>query len=109
MTLSIVGEDRGDVGWKPSESRSLAKWLGSLGQFGQAPDYYFIAEAAKELGMGYRELEQDQARERWMSHAFTLLQGRHKGEHLVQLNPVFIEMQKKRQDELEKAQKRRGR
>ena len=44
-----------------------------------------------------------------MSHAFTLLQGRRKGEHTAPLNPEFIRMQKKRQDELEKAQKRGGR
>ena len=58
--------------------------------------------------MGFR-VELDPERERLMSRAFTLLQGRHKGEHSMQLNPEFIMIQKKRRGESDKAQKNGGR
>jgi hypothetical protein len=91
---------------KPSESRSLSKWLGSLGKYGEPPDYYFIHAAAKELGMSYVELEDHPERERLMTIAFTLSHGRDDGEHMMQCNPEFIRMQKKRSDEQTKAAKR---
>ena len=94
--------------WKPSESRSLSKWLGSLGKYGEPPTSYFILEAAKELGMSYADLEAHDERERLMTIAFTLSHGRSEGEHMMQCNPEFIRIQKKRSDEQSKAQKIRG-
>ena len=93
---------------KPSQSRSLSKWLGSLGLYGEPPIEYFIGEAAKELGMSFVDLESHDDRERLMSIAFTLSHGKQEGEHLMQCNPEFVRMQKKRQGELTKAQKRSG-
>jgi hypothetical protein len=88
---------------KPSESRSLSKWLGSLGRYGEPPDYYFIHAAAKELGMSYIDLESHDERERLMSIAFTLSHGRDEGEHMMQCNPEFVALMNKRNKEQEKA------
>jgi hypothetical protein len=96
------------VGGKKADARSLSKWLGSLGDHGEPPHEYFIAEAAKELGMSYADLERDPERERYMTIAFTLSQGRSEGEHMMQCNPIFIKKQKKRQGEIERANKRSG-
>lgn len=56
--------------------------------------------------MSYTELESREDRERLMSIAFTLQQGISEGEHTMQCNPKFIASQKKRNKELEKANKR---
>ena len=88
----------------PYESRSLSKWLGSLGQFGEPSHEYFIAEAAKELGCSFMELEAHPERERLMAVAFTLSIGRADGEHAMQCNPIFIQKQRERQKQIEKAQ-----
>jgi hypothetical protein len=72
------------------------------------PVEYFIAEAAKELGCSYIELERDPERERYMAIAFTLSSGRAEGEHMMQCNPKFIAKQKQRQKEIEKANKKGG-
>jgi hypothetical protein len=84
----------------------LAKWLGSLGKYGEPPDSYFIHAASKELGMSYAELESHDERERLMTIAFTLSHGRDEGEHMMQCNPEFIKMQKVRSQQQSKAQKR---
>lgn len=56
--------------------------------------------------MSFAELERHDERERLMSIAFTLQSGISEGEHQMQCNPVFIQMQKQRQKELDKANKR---
>jgi hypothetical protein len=56
--------------------------------------------------MSYVELESHDERERLMTIAFTLSHGRDDGEHMMQCNPEFIRMQKKRSDEQTKAAKR---
>lgn len=58
--------------------------------------------------MSFVELEDHPERERLMVIAFTLSQGRADGEHMMQCNPEFVRMQKKRAEEQQKAQKKRG-
>lgn len=89
-------------------ARSLSKWLGSLGKYGEPPIEYFILEAAKELGMSYAELEARGDRERLMTIAFTISQGKTEGEHTMQCNPEFIAIQKKKSKEIEKANGKAG-
>jgi hypothetical protein len=57
--------------------------------------------------MSYSALEDHPERERLMVIAFTLSQARADGEHMMQCNPEFIKMQKKRSDEQQKAQKKK--
>jgi hypothetical protein len=58
--------------------------------------------------MGYPDLEGHPERERLMVIAFTLSQGKADGEHAMQCNPVFVQMQKKRSEEQQKASKKGG-
>ena len=58
--------------------------------------------------MSYADLEAHDERERLMSIAFTLSHGKQEGEHQMQCNPEFVRLQKQRQGELSKAQKKGG-
>jgi hypothetical protein len=89
------------------KARSLSKWLGSLGRFGEPCDEYFISEAAKELGMGYADLEDHPERERLMTIAFTLAAGKADGEHAMKCNPEFIRQQKTKAEKEERAFKKK--
>lgn len=90
------------MGRRRKKAAGLSKWIGSLGEFGEPPVEYFIAKAAKELGMTYFEMEQHPERERLMAIAFTLSEGQAEGEFQVQLVKEFWMRHREREKKIAK-------
>lgn len=90
---------------KRTQAEQISKWLGSLGKYGQPPESYFIAEAAKILGCSFIELNYHADRFDLMRTAFTLNWGRADGEYMRELNPEYIRKRKAAENKVTEAQK----
>ncbi len=91
---------------KRAQAEQISKWLGSLGQIGEPPPFFYVAEAARILGCSFIDLEYHPDKFELMGQAFTLQWGRTDGELQRELNPEYVKKRKALEAKIAEAQKR---
>lgn len=90
---------------KKVDSREICRFVGTLGEIGNPPFYFYEIKAARILGCSLVELRNQTDRAELMSEAFSFERGVNEGEMLLNQNKQYWRMVKAAQAEVEKAKK----